>query len=117
MGLSYGGWLVGRAHYNDLLREAERERLIRLATSSRTPGHGRRREMAGMIGVLITRWGRVFRRFRAVSPPVHCGGRSASAPNPGSEAWFGRRFRNSRTGQDALVCARLNWEVGHDPCG
>ena len=61
-------FLIRQEQYKDLLREAERERLIR-AAGLRQPGNWRlRRKVAGWIGAQMVRWGWKLQRHSTASP-------------------------------------------------
>ena len=55
--LSRNDFLIRGEHYKDLLREAERERLIRAAGLWQPGDWGLHRKAAGWIGAQMVRWG------------------------------------------------------------
>jgi hypothetical protein len=59
---------VQRERYKDLLREAEKERLIR-AAGLRQSGHRRLgRTVAGWLGAQMVKWGRKLQRYSTAPP-------------------------------------------------
>jgi hypothetical protein len=52
---TYSDWLAHREHYNDLLREAQQERLARIALSGRASEWRAGRAMVHRIGELAAR--------------------------------------------------------------
>jgi hypothetical protein len=65
--LSYTDFLARQEHDKELLREAERERLIRSA-GLRQPGNWRpHRKVAGWIGAQMASWGYKLRSYGTAS--------------------------------------------------
>ena len=67
---SRNDFLIRGEHYKDLLREAERERLIRAAGLGQPGDGGLLRQVVGWIGAQMVRWGSKLQRYG--TPPSPC---------------------------------------------
>ncbi|MFB0535404.1 MAG: hypothetical protein ACETWR_10515, partial [Anaerolineae bacterium] len=61
--LSYTDFLVRQEQYKDLLREAERERLIRAAGLRRPGNWSLHQKIAGWLGTQMAGWGCKLQRY------------------------------------------------------
>ena len=66
---SRNDFLIRGEHYKDLLREAERERLIRAAGLGQPGDGGLHRQVAGRIGAQMVRWGRKLQSYGTTPSP------------------------------------------------
>ena len=69
--LSYLDFLVRQEHYKDLLREAQRERLIRTAGLRHSGNWKLHRKVADWVGTYMVRWGCKLQLYGTV-PSLSC---------------------------------------------
>ncbi|TEU13715.1 MAG: hypothetical protein E3J21_17900 [Anaerolineales bacterium] len=69
--VSYTDFLVGQEHYKELLREAERERLIRAAELRQLGNWRLHQKVADWIGAQMVSWGRKLQRY-GTAPSPNC---------------------------------------------
>ena len=67
--LSYEDFLARQERYRDLLREAERERLI-WAAGLRRPGTRVRWKVTDWVGAQMVRWGWKLQRYGSAPQPL-----------------------------------------------
>lgn len=65
---SQGDFLVRQEQYQDLLREAEKERLIQAAELSRNGQWGLLRQTATWLGPYVVKWGLKLQVHRSTAP-------------------------------------------------
>lgn len=69
---NHGDFLVRQEQYQDLLREAEQERLIQAAELPQVGKWGSPRQTAHWLGTYVVKWGLKLQANRS-SPPTCCG--------------------------------------------
>jgi hypothetical protein len=67
--LSYIDFLVRQEQYKDLLQEAERERLIRVAGFRQLGNQGLHRKVATWIGAQMVSWGYKLQSYSTTPSP------------------------------------------------
>jgi hypothetical protein len=69
--LSYKDFLIRQEQYKDLLREAERERLIRAAGFRQLGNRSLHRKIAGWLGTQMAKWGCKLQSY-GPTPSAYC---------------------------------------------
>jgi hypothetical protein len=69
---NHGDFLVRQEQYQDLLREAEKERLIQAAELHRSDRWGLPRQTANWLGTYVVKWGLKLQVNRPTAPTC-CG--------------------------------------------
>jgi hypothetical protein len=61
-------YLVQKEKFNDLMQEAEQERLLQIAKLQQPDQRGLHRNLAAWIGVQMVKWGAKLQHYGSISP-------------------------------------------------